>query len=82
MTAMKRMLGLLGAIAFGYFAVTVPIGKRTLWGHVVRIAKTPEAKELADGAKELTTDVARKAKQELDSPSERPKATTSAPKAE
>jgi len=69
MQAMKRLLWLLGVIAFAYFAVTVPIGKHTLWGHAVRIAKTPEAKELADGAKETARDAARKAQQELDSAS-------------
>lgn len=63
---MNRLVWLLGAIAFAYFAVTVPLGKRTLWGHLVRIAKTPEAQDLADGAKETARDVARKAQKEID----------------
>ncbi len=63
---MNRLVWLLGAVAFAYFAVTVPIGKRTLWGHVVRIAQTPEAQDLADGAKETARDVARKAQKEID----------------
>ena len=67
MVNMNRLLWLLGVIALSYFAVTVPLGKHTLWGHMVRIAKTPEAKELADGAKETARDVARKAQKELDS---------------
>ena len=50
-----------------YFAVTVPIGKHTLWGHLVRIARSPEAQDLADGAKETAKDAARRAQQELDS---------------
>lgn len=49
-----------------YFAVTVPIGKHTLWGHLVRIARSPEAQDLADGAKETAKDAARRAQQELD----------------
>ena len=32
--------------AIGYFAVFVPIGSRTLWEHVTRIASTEEAQEL------------------------------------
>lgn len=63
---MNRLVWLLGAIAFAYFAVTVPLGKRTLWGHLVRIAKTPEAQDLADGAKETARDIARKAQKEID----------------
>ncbi len=63
---MNRLVWLLGAVAFAYFAVTVPLGKRTLWGHLVRIAKTPEAQDLADGAKETARDVARKAQKEID----------------
>lgn len=50
-----------------YFAVTVPIGKHTLWGHLVRIARSPEAQDLADGAKATAKDAARRAQQELDS---------------
>lgn len=49
-----------------YFAVTVPIGKHTLWGHLVRIAHSPEAQDLADGAKETAKDAARRAQQELE----------------
>ncbi|HND12860.1 MAG TPA: hypothetical protein PLY80_20610 [Pseudomonadota bacterium] len=79
---MNRLLWLLGVIALLYFAVTVPIGKHTLWGHMVRIAKTPEAKELADGAKETARDVARKAQKELDSQAETNRPATRQPQAE
>lgn len=51
--------------AFVWFAVTVPIGKRTLWGHVHAIFATQEAKDLADGTKEEAEKVARKVKEEL-----------------
>ena len=53
-------------IMCAYFIVTVPIGKYTLWGHLVRIAGSPEAKDLADGAKETARDAARRAQRELD----------------
>jgi hypothetical protein len=51
--------------AFIWFAVSVPLGKRTLWGHLVRIARTDEARELASGAKETAADVARRVREEL-----------------
>ena len=40
---------LLGALAYG--AVTVPLGGRTLWGHLKAIAGTEESKALVDGVK-------------------------------
>jgi len=49
-----------------YFAVTVPIGKHTLWGHILRIARSSEAQDLADGAKDAAREAARKAQKELD----------------
>ncbi len=81
MGPMRRLLGLLGLIAFVYLALTVPIGKHTLWGHMVRIARTAEAQDLATGAKATARDVARKAQQELDSPSDSPKPATTDSKA-
>lgn len=51
--------------AFLWFAATVPIGKRTLLGHIVRIARTDEARDLADGARETAKDVAKRMKDEL-----------------
>ncbi|HMU39875.1 MAG TPA: hypothetical protein PKE31_12785 [Pseudomonadota bacterium] len=63
---MKKLLWLVFAMVFVYFALTVKVGSHTLWGHVVRIARTPEAKDLADGAKETFKDAARKAQHELD----------------
>ncbi|MCS6915860.1 MAG: hypothetical protein RMK29_03005 [Myxococcales bacterium] len=55
---------LLGGVI--WFATTVPLGKWTLWGHLVRIARTPEARELASGARDTAREVARRVKQELD----------------
>ena len=51
--------------AFVWFAVTVPLGKRTLWGHLHAIFATQEAQDLAEGTKEEAEKVARKVKQEL-----------------
>jgi hypothetical protein len=56
-------LAMLGA--FVWFAVNVPLGKRTLWGHLHAIFSTPEAKDLADGTKEEAQKVADKVRQGL-----------------
>ena len=66
LTGLVRLLfSIVMLVAFVWFAVTVPIGKRTLWGHVHAIFATQEAKDLADGTKEEAEKVARKVKQEL-----------------
>jgi hypothetical protein len=54
--------------AFVWFAVTVPLGKRTLWGHLHAIFATQEAKDLAEGTKEEAEKVARKVTDELHRP--------------
>lgn len=48
-----------------WFAVSVPIGKHTLWGHLRRIAATPEAKELATGAKQVAKEAVDRAQKEV-----------------
>ena len=55
-------------LAFVWFAVTVPLGKRTLWGHVNAIFGTQEAKDLAEGTREEAEKMARKVKAELHQP--------------
>jgi hypothetical protein len=63
---------------FVWFAVTVPLGKRTLWGHLRAIAATDEAKDLAEGAKEEAKKVADKLREGVapdkaeDKPEEKP----------
>ena len=61
----RFLFSLVVLAAFIWFAVTVPIGKRTLWGHVHAIFGTQEAKDLADGTKEEAEKVAQKVKEEL-----------------
>jgi hypothetical protein len=41
-----------------WFATTVPLGKRTLWGHLRAIWGTPEAQDLAHGTVEEAKKVA------------------------
>jgi hypothetical protein len=61
----RFLISLVMLAAFVWFAVTVPLGKRTLWGHVHAIFATQEAKDLADGTKEEAEKVARQVKKEL-----------------
>lgn len=69
LTGLVRFLfSLVMLMAFVWFAVTVPLGKRTLWGHVHAIFGTQEAKDLAEGTKEEAEKVARKVKAELHQP--------------
>jgi hypothetical protein len=48
------LLGLL------YVAFAVPLGRRTLAGHLVNIWRSPEGQELRDGTRQVTTPVIEK----------------------
>jgi hypothetical protein len=48
-----------------WFATTVNLGKRTLWGHLHAIFATQEAKDLAEGAKEEAHKVADEMRKEI-----------------
>src|SRR5690349_9497407 len=48
-----------------WFAVSVPLGKRTLWGHLRAIFATQEARDLAEGTKEQAKRVAERVREEL-----------------
>jgi hypothetical protein len=50
-----------------WFAVTIPVGKFTLAGHLRRIAGSREARDLADGAKDVAKDAASRLKREVES---------------
>jgi hypothetical protein len=61
-----RWLFSLFLLAVGiWFATTIPLGKRTLWGHLRAIFATQEAKDLADGAREEAQKVAARVREEL-----------------
>jgi hypothetical protein len=61
----RFLISLAMLAAFVWFAVSVPLGKRTLWGHLHAIFSTPEAKDLADGTKEEAEKVADKVRKQL-----------------
>lgn len=48
-----------------FFAATVELGKRTLFGHLWAIIHTQEAKDLADGTKDQAKKVAGKMREEM-----------------
>jgi hypothetical protein len=45
-----------------WFAVKVPLGKRTLWGHLQAIWHTDATQDLVNGTKEAAKDAVDKAK--------------------
>jgi hypothetical protein len=61
----RFLLSLLVLAGIVWFAINVPLGKRTLWGHLRAIFSTREAKDLADGTKEEAQKVADKVRQGL-----------------
>lgn len=48
-----------------FFAATVELGKKTLFGHLWAIIHTQEAKDLADGTKDQAKKVAGKMREEI-----------------
>lgn len=63
-----------------YFAATVPLGDRTLIGHLRAIAGTPEARSLGEGAREEAGKMAERVRKELQAvPDAAPAATGRAP---
>ncbi len=73
----RFLISLAMLAAFAWFAVTVPLGKRTLWGHLHAIFATQEARDLAEGTKEEAEKVAHKVKDELQRPDMTHRATPS-----
>lgn len=49
------MLSLVVLAALAWAVTSVPLGKRTLWGHLSAIWSTPEAKDMQAGIKEAAT---------------------------
>jgi hypothetical protein len=65
MSFFRFLVSLVMLAALVWFATNVKLGKRTLWGHLVAIFATQEAKDLAEGTKEEAEKVARKVREEL-----------------
>jgi hypothetical protein len=68
MSLIRFLISLAMFLAFIWFAVTVKLGKRTLWGHTYAIFSSQEAQDLAEGTKEEAEKVARRVKKEIHPP--------------
>jgi hypothetical protein len=44
----RRAVSLVGFLLVAYAATTVPVGRRTTWGHLVAIFTAPPAREAAE----------------------------------
>src|SRR6266542_1136985 len=64
----RLLISLAMTAAFVWFAVAVPLGKHTLWGHLLAIFSTPQAKDLADGTREQAHKVAERMREEMHPP--------------
>lgn len=62
----KLLLSCVMLTVFAWFAVTVPVGRFTLWEHARRIAGTSEARDLAHGAKDKANQMAREICERVD----------------
>jgi hypothetical protein len=61
----RFLISLAMTAAFIWFAVTVPLGRLTLWGHLRAIFGTQEARDLAEGTREEAQKVAERVREEL-----------------
>jgi hypothetical protein len=59
---LKLLLWVAALVAFVWFAVSVPLGKYTLWGHARRIWQTQETQDLVEGTKKAVAPAADKVK--------------------
>lgn len=57
---MKFVLGLASFAAFVWWGLTVPLGERTLFGHMTAIVQSRESQELVRGTKQKVGEVSRR----------------------
>ena len=69
---LRLIISALTLCIFIWFATSVPIGNYTLWGHLVRIASTKEARDLKDGAKAAAKDAASRVERDLKGAAQNP----------
>jgi hypothetical protein len=60
----RLLFTLLVLVALFWFATSVNLGKRTLYGHLRAIFATQEAKDLAEGAKDEAKKIAERMRRE------------------
>jgi hypothetical protein len=57
---LKLLIGVVAMGAFAWFGLTVPLGERTLYGHITAIGQSKESRELVRGTKEKVGDLKRR----------------------
>jgi hypothetical protein len=57
---LKFLIGMVALGAFAWFGLTVPLGDRTLYGHITAIGHSKESRELVRGTKEKVGDLKRR----------------------
>jgi hypothetical protein len=57
---LKLLIGTVALGAFAWFGLTVPLGDRTLYGHITAIGHSKESRELVRGTKEKVGDLKRR----------------------
>ena len=55
----KILVCLVGLGAFTFWGMTVPLGERTLFGHIAAIGRSRESRELVRGTKQKVADLER-----------------------
>jgi hypothetical protein len=53
----KLFIGVVGLAAFAWLGLTVPLGERTLFGHLSAIGQSRESQELVKGTKQKVGDL-------------------------
>ena len=53
----KLFIGLLGLAAFVWLGLTVPLGERTLFGHLSAIGQSKESQQLVKGTRQKVGDI-------------------------
>ena len=65
MKLIRLVFWLIAFAAIAWFATSVPLGDRSLWGHLVAIWATPEAQDLKRGTEDEAKKVAERFRDEL-----------------
>lgn len=53
----KLFIGLLGLGAFAWLGLTIPLGQKTLFGHLSAIGQSKESQQLVEGTKQKVGDI-------------------------
>jgi hypothetical protein len=75
----RRVFGLACFLLVAYAAVTVPVGRRTAWGHLVAIFTAPPAREAAEDLESIAAEALHRKPPSLNTPPEHERAAPRGP---